>query len=613
MASDERTEQFRAIFDAEDIFDRFVKNANSRSGETRLRRDDEPTGQIKNGKLVPIEPPKDVAAALPSRPVSDFAKTPLRSKQPIGLGPSVTVRADRPVPPDALRSSAETLSPERPSGAETVVADSGFAAALVAEASPPVAKLRVPPRVPLFPLGAPPAWDHEVTVKADSASIGLKPDADEDEGTRPDAPMPLAMARAFGPEGDEDWGGVGDDIEVDEECLTMPRTSPLSRPSSDPSLMTDSGQHVLLLTRVKKSSVLDADLLDALDSVDHGFDDDGAEPLDADALLMSSISQELAGVPSELSSAELSDVLHELSDELAGVAEEADAIEESGEVLSGASREFDDLSDSLLVGESSVADMPRIHHRAAFRRDASPDSLSLPSSQNMLLQAPSDLPPPLDVAPQLDSSDSYDLDSLDLDELDSDASSSALDVGLDSVAVPIDELDPTESADAVPVPSSSPAREEQAWESVVRTPGSVTARLEAERVVPDVDAAGERDVTYVGEGVENGQMPTRQLDTLLSDMAVLLRYGHEGQVQGRLDELRRVYPEDLLLMRRLAEFYVENDRDALALDPLFTLASALFERRNLEGMRQVLEQVLKLAPDNKRAFRLLGLLQHKSG
>jgi hypothetical protein len=165
-----------------------------------------------------------------------------------------------------------------------------------------------------------------------------------------------------------------------------------------------------------------------------------------------------------------------------------------------------------------------------------------------------------------------------------------------------------------PPPAAAPApRVAAPWESVVSPRGLHTQRLEAMRVVPDVEETASRREggTFVGEGVEDGQMPTRQLDQILSDMAVLLRYGHAGQVRERLEQLRRTYPEDLLLLRRIAEFHVEHEQTEAALEALFALAGGLFERRNVEGMRQALEQVLVLDSDNARAYRLLGLLERR--
>jgi hypothetical protein len=150
------------------------------------------------------------------------------------------------------------------------------------------------------------------------------------------------------------------------------------------------------------------------------------------------------------------------------------------------------------------------------------------------------------------------------------------------------------------------------WESLVALRGKETQKIEAAKVVPDIGSVGARERTYVGEGVEDGQIPTRQLDQILSDMAVLLRYGHATQVRDRLEQLRRTYPEDLLLLRRIAEFHVEHAQKDAALDTLFALAGGLFERRNVEGMRQALEQVLVLDRDNARAYRLLSLLEQRT-
>lgn len=149
------------------------------------------------------------------------------------------------------------------------------------------------------------------------------------------------------------------------------------------------------------------------------------------------------------------------------------------------------------------------------------------------------------------------------------------------------------------------------WQSVVAPRGLHTQKVEADKVVPDVAAAAKKQPGTIAESAEDGQMPTRQLDQILGDMAVLLRYGHGGQVRERLEQLRRTYPEDLLLLRAIAEFHIEHEQRDAALDTLFALAGGLFERRNVEGMRQALEQVLIFDPDNARAFRLLGLLEKR--
>ncbi|HBQ10356.1 MAG TPA: hypothetical protein DEF51_03890 [Myxococcales bacterium] len=394
MASDDKTDRFRAIFEPEDIFERFVKNANA-STEEALPRDDEPTGMVPNDHAdTTVRPPPEAPAPVAQKAGSGDAAS----------GP----------PPDEPPT-------EEPTSPHTEL---------------PEGRRR---------RGGPPTWDHAVTVRGRSpyddvqamrTRVGEPPEEDRD-GTRPDAPIALAMARAFDPEATdtaalfeatEAYDGLEsvEGPDSGDETLTVPRGQPLT---------TDSGQRILLLTKVKRpSSPPSEDLLDT------------ARADDVDA--------------------------YPLSDEL----------------------------------ESEV----------------------------------------------------------------------------------------------------------DGHESVVAPRGLHTQRIEAAKLVPDVEKAAQRkEDAVVAEGVEDGQMPTRELDQILSDMSVLLRYGHQAQVRERLALLRRTYPEDLLLLRRLAEFFVEHAQTDAAMETLFALAGGLFERRNVEGMRQALEQVLVLEPGNERAYRLLGLLERR--
>lgn len=138
-------------------------------------------------------------------------------------------------------------------------------------------------------------------------------------------------------------------------------------------------------------------------------------------------------------------------------------------------------------------------------------------------------------------------------------------------------------------------------------PGPDTQRIEAERVVPRVAEVGAPAPT-AREKCEDGIMPPRQLEELFAEMTVLAKYGHEGDVRRELDRLSQRYPGDLLLLRRVSEFHLRRGDQERAMETLFQLAARLFERRNVLGMRSALEQVLELDPKNKRAYKLLGLL-----
>ncbi|MBX3249437.1 MAG: hypothetical protein KF901_19835 [Myxococcales bacterium] len=191
-----------------------------------------------------------------------------------------------------------------------------------------------------------------------------------------------------------------------------------------------------------------------------------------------------------------------------------------------------------------------------------------------------------------------------------------------------DELDLIESAAGRRDPSSDDfgASAESTLPEVKTDPDAADVRMRraleldprarasssVEALVPDVAAIRPPDEP-VPEGSEDGQIPARELDRRMSDMAVLLRYGHRAEVAERLDELLAAYPEDLLLLRRIAEFHLEHRHEELAKECLFKLATGLFERRNVAGMRLALEQVLVLEPGNARATKLLGLLERRDG
>jgi len=165
---------------------------------------------------------------------------------------------------------------------------------------------------------------------------------------------------------------------------------------------------------------------------------------------------------------------------------------------------------------------------------------------------------------------------------------------------------PLASMEAIDTDVRVPAPDEEMF--VPSSPrGLTTQRREARAVVPEVANIAPQARPLPERG-EDGEVPPRELERLLADMSALRRWGHEAQVREELDKLRRRYPSDLLLMRRIAEFHLEDGQNDAAMDVLFALSRRLFERRNVEGMRAALEQVLVLDPGNARAGKLLSLL-----
>ncbi|MBO6936754.1 MAG: hypothetical protein JJ863_17420 [Deltaproteobacteria bacterium] len=174
------------------------------------------------------------------------------------------------------------------------------------------------------------------------------------------------------------------------------------------------------------------------------------------------------------------------------------------------------------------------------------------------------------------------------------------------------DLSETVPLDAPDTEEHSTGRlERESWESLVPPPGDDTARHEAVKLVPDVSSVRPPEPSPK-EASEDGEMPPRELERLMDDMAVLIRYGHGDEVAARFEQLQREYPRDLLLLRRIAEFHLEQGQEEPAVDCLFRLARQLFERRNVVGMRAALEQILVLRPDEPRAHKLLALLERRS-
>ena len=174
------------------------------------------------------------------------------------------------------------------------------------------------------------------------------------------------------------------------------------------------------------------------------------------------------------------------------------------------------------------------------------------------------------------------------------------------------DLSATVPLDAPDTEQPSTGRlEGESWESLVAPPGDDTAKHEAVKVVPNVSNV-RPPKPGPKEASEDGEMPPRELERLMDDMAVLIRYGHGDEVIARFEQLQREYPRDLLLLRRIAEFHLEQGQEEPAVECLFRLARQLFERRNVVGMRAALEQVLVLRPDEPRAHKLLALLERRS-
>jgi hypothetical protein len=106
------------------------------------------------------------------------------------------------------------------------------------------------------------------------------------------------------------------------------------------------------------------------------------------------------------------------------------------------------------------------------------------------------------------------------------------------------------------------------YASVVPLRGDDTLKTEAVAAVPEV-ASVLAPAPPPAERSEDGHAPAHELDRVMNEMKVLLDYGHRQQVRTKIQDFCRRYPEDLLLLRRVAEFYLENNDRSAAMETLF--------------------------------------------
>lgn len=107
------------------------------------------------------------------------------------------------------------------------------------------------------------------------------------------------------------------------------------------------------------------------------------------------------------------------------------------------------------------------------------------------------------------------------------------------------------------------------------------------------------------------EMAASELADFLQEMHTLCKYGHPEQVTAEVRTLFKRFPKDLLLRRRIIDFLVEKKLVALATEELYGLGAALFEGGDVEGVRHVVTEVLRLDPHSPRAKRLMKLLAER--
>lgn len=95
-----------------------------------------------------------------------------------------------------------------------------------------------------------------------------------------------------------------------------------------------------------------------------------------------------------------------------------------------------------------------------------------------------------------------------------------------------------------------------------------------------------------------------RIETFLSEMTVLIKYGHASQVPREIERWVRANPEDLSSQLRLAEFERSRIDATQGLDRLFWLASRALDRGDRGIALRILEVVQREAPNDLRRAAL---------
>jgi hypothetical protein len=124
----------------------------------------------------------------------------------------------------------------------------------------------------------------------------------------------------------------------------------------------------------------------------------------------------------------------------------------------------------------------------------------------------------------------------------------------------------------------------------------------AERsIIVDEDIALTEPRSGTGEPRVAGES---RADHFVSEMLVLIKYGHAEQVPREIDLWLKAYPDDLAGQLRVVEFLASRVDASEGLERLFTLAARALERREGQLARQVLEYVSREAPGDLRVRAL---------
>jgi tetratricopeptide (TPR) repeat protein len=138
-----------------------------------------------------------------------------------------------------------------------------------------------------------------------------------------------------------------------------------------------------------------------------------------------------------------------------------------------------------------------------------------------------------------------------------------------------------------------------------------TTTIHHDTDTPDVDEIRKRRL--LGQTELDSTLTDEVRRRLVLEMTALYKHGHVEDVLAELERVRSLHPSDAELHGALADFFLERGDLLRAVEMLFYLVDAYFERADGEAARRCLERIQALDPDNRRLQRFEKLLAGSRG
>lgn len=113
----------------------------------------------------------------------------------------------------------------------------------------------------------------------------------------------------------------------------------------------------------------------------------------------------------------------------------------------------------------------------------------------------------------------------------------------------------------------------------------------------------------LGQEELDGALSDTERKSFLLELAALYRHGHIEDVVEEVERIRSKHPNDVELHGALADFFLERGDLPRAVELLFFMVNAHFERADAEAAKRCLERVRALDPENRRLRRFEKLLR----